>query len=45
MFIQVKIILTILTSFSPDRTSNKAINFVPSFKSSIKSSTRSGGTR
>ena len=32
-------------SFSPDNTSKSAINFVPSRKSLIKSSTRSGGTR
>lgn len=34
-----------LTSFSPDRTSNKASNLVPSRKSWIKSAIRSGGTR
>lgn len=33
------------TSFSPDKTSNNARSFVPSLRSSIKSSTLSGGTR
>jgi len=32
-------------NLSPDKTSNKANNLVPSFKSSIRSVTRSGGLR
>lgn len=34
-----------LTSFSPDSTSSSANSFVPSRRSPIRSSTRSGGTR